>query len=54
MSPNFNDPVVLATAALMAGLPQLLIALAGGLLARRFFPRPRAVSSQTGIIDRFP
>jgi hypothetical protein len=45
MSPDFKDPIVLATAALMAGLPQLLIALAGGLLARRFFPRPRAITS---------
>ena len=45
MGPNYDDPVVFATAALMAGLPQLLIALAGGLLARQFLPRTRAVTS---------
>jgi hypothetical protein len=45
MSPDFRDPVVLTTAALMTGLPQLLVALAGGLLARRFFPQPRGVTS---------
>ena len=38
MGPGFREPVVLTTAALIAGLPQLFIALAGGLLARRFFP----------------
>ena len=45
MGPDDHDPIVLTTAALMAGLPQLLIALAGGLIVRRCFPRPRAVTS---------
>jgi hypothetical protein len=38
MGPNYDDPVVFATAALMAGLPQLILAVAGGLLARQFVP----------------
>ena len=41
MGPDDHDPIVLTAAALMAGLPQLLIVLAGGLIVRRCFPRPR-------------